>query len=175
MYFFTSLRMYLCILKYMTLVSCNLVHITLKVVWAEIPAVCFCVKYHTARLPEPHRGRPDQATGHLLTPPLEKTNSLTMKHLSPPPPLHTSTPLHCVCFFLFSFTTPLPTFSHCSFLWTFPVFQHQPFLINCVSLDVFVYRVPPSVYLSGNRPRERNSTTSSIQPMTSLFFLVCAY
>ena len=39
----------------MTLVSCNLVHVTLKVVRVEIPAVCFCVKYHTARLPDPIR------------------------------------------------------------------------------------------------------------------------
>lgn len=115
----TSLRMYLCILKYMTLVSCNLVCVTLKVVRAEIPAVCFYVKYHTARLPEPHRGRADQAAGHLLTPPLEKTNSFTMKHLSPP---YTSPPSASALYSL-SLTTRLPTFILCSFLWMFPVFS----------------------------------------------------
>lgn len=126
MYFFMSLPTYLCILKYMTLVSCNLVHVTLKVVWAEIPAVCFCVKYHTARLPEPHWGRPDRATGHLLTPPLEKTNSLTIKHL-PSPQIHTHTHTHFysplrLYLFLLPLSQPLPTFIHCSFTWTVSCF-----------------------------------------------------
>lgn len=112
----------------MTLVSCNLVHVTLKVVWAEIPAVCFCGKYHTARLPEPHWGRPDQATGYLLTPPLEKTNSLTMKHLSFPPPLHTS-PLFCLCFFICSLTTSLPTF--------IPLF---PLNVSCFSTSALSHK-----------------------------------
>lgn len=58
-----------------------MLRVTLKVVQAEIPVGCFCVKYHTAWPPEPHRGRPYQAAGPLLTPPLEKTNSLTVKHL----------------------------------------------------------------------------------------------
>ncbi len=102
MYFFKSLHAYLCILNNMTSVSCDLVPVTLKVVWAETPAVCFCVKYHPARTPEPHQGRADQAAGHLLTPPLEKTNALTMKHLSPSP----STP-SCLGSFLLSFSQPL--------------------------------------------------------------------
>lgn len=139
----------------MTLVSCNLVHVTLKVVWVEIPAVRFCVKYHTARLPEPHWGRPDQAAGHLITPPLEKTNSLTMKHLSPPPPLRTSPPPHFLCFFLLSLSHHPLTYFLRSFLRPFPVFLHQTFFIkSCLSLCVSCCSI------SGDRSCERNSTVS---------------
>lgn len=111
----------ICILKYMTLVSCNLVHVTLKEVWVEIPALCFYVKYHTARLPESHRGTSDQAAGHLLTPPLEKTNSLTMKHLSPPPfSTFLLLPAAFPSFFSLSLTIPSPTFIHSPVRWSFP-------------------------------------------------------
>lgn len=135
----------ICILKYMTLVSCNLVQVTLKVVWVEIPALCFCVKYHTARLPESHRGTPDQAAGHLLTPPLEKTNSLTMKHLSPPPfSTFLLLPAVSVSFFTPSLTIPSPTFIHCFVRWSFPVFLYSALSHKAVSpLMFFAYCVAP--------------------------------
>lgn len=124
----------------MTLVSCNLFCVTLKVVWAEIPAVCFCVKYQTARAPSGQGGLDEAAAGHLLTPPLEKTNSLTMKHLSPP--------LHYIFLLLpFAFSSSL---SH-PHLLLFTVLSSGRFLFSyishfsliCVSLCVFVYRVAP--------------------------------
>lgn len=103
MYFFTSVRVYLCTLKYMTLQSCNVVHGTLTAVQAEVATVCFYVKYHPARLPGTHGG-PDQSAGKLLTPPLEKTNFLTMKHLSPLGPHLSphSSPPHFASFFFLS-------------------------------------------------------------------------
>lgn len=38
------LRVCICILKHMAVLSCNLVHVTFSEVWAKIPAVCFRVK-----------------------------------------------------------------------------------------------------------------------------------
>lgn len=125
----------------MTLVSCNLFCVTLKVVWAEIPAVCFCVKYQTARAPSGQGGLDEAAAGHFLTPPLEKTNSLTMKHLSPPPP-------HYI--FLLLPSTFSSSHSH-PHLFLFTVLSSgrflfsyiSPFSLICVSLCVFVDHVAP--------------------------------
>lgn len=80
------------------------------------------------RLPDPHRGSPYPAAGHLLTPPLNKTNTLTMKHLSHTHS-HTLLPSHLVLSSP-SLSTPTPTFIHRSFLCVLPVFLQQPRLIK---------------------------------------------
>lgn len=146
----------------MTLVSCNLVPVTLKAVWAEIPAVCFCVKYHTARPPEQHQGRPDQAAGRLLTPPLKKTNSLTMKHLSPSPslPLLLSSVSHNSFIYLYSLLFPLND----------SCFPTAALSHKAVSLDVFVYCVTLTVYFSGDVPCWRSSIISGHSPFDITLF-----
>lgn len=79
----------------------------------------------------PRHGRADQSAGNLLTPPLEKTNSLTSKHLSPQTFTSPNTHKHT------SPATLVHSFSHCSFLWMFPYFPTSAFSHKAVTHIIY--------------------------------------
>lgn len=104
--------------------SCNLVHVTLKVVWADIPSVCFCVKHQTTETPS---GRTRAAAaGHFAHSTLWK-NKLSYHETPVVPPLHASPPPP---FWLDFFLLPLSHFIHCYFLWMCPAFLLPPLLLK---------------------------------------------
>ena len=88
------------------------------------------MKYQTARAPSGQGGLDEAALSHSS--PWKNKLSYHETPVATPTPLHISPPSLHLFFFSLS---PSPIFIHCSFLWSFPVFLHQPFFINlCLSL-----------------------------------------